>query len=164
EILLRSCSGPGALTPVLDWLLANGELLNLIANWTMVAIWIAYLQIFLHSFRRQTLPKIVINRAAGSSLDASCFVSNMSSDAIYIESVIVKIETDGDTILSKVTDFDSVGDHGANDDPKLRTYQGTLAPSQYSSLGKFDDLIAMVARRKGLDSGQLKSSGDAISV
>ena len=78
---------------MLEWFAANSEMLNLVANWAMVIIWIAYLQIFLRSFRRQTLPKIVINRAAGSSLRASCFVSNMSSDAIYIESVIVKIAT-----------------------------------------------------------------------
>src|SRR5690606_32553313 len=39
-----------------------------------------------------------------------------------------------------------------------------LAPSQYSSLGKFDDLIAMVARRKNFDPEKLKSSGDAIAV
>lgn len=149
---------------MLEWFAANSDLLNVAANWTMVAIWIAYLQIFLRSFRRQTLPKIVINRAAGSSLDAACFVSNMSSDAIYVESVIAKIETDGETILCRVTDFGSVEDHRANDDPKLRTYQGTLAPAQYSSLGKFDDLIAMVAKHKGLDAQELKSSGDAIMV
>ncbi len=149
---------------MLEWFAANVDTLNLVANWAMVAIWIAYLQIFLHSFRRQTLPKIVINRAAGSSLDAACFVSNMSSEAIYIESVIVKIETDGDTILCRVTDFGAVEDHGANDDPKLRTYQGTLAPAQYSSLGKFDDLIALVAQRKGLDHQQLKSSDGPILV
>lgn len=149
---------------MLEWITANGDVLNLAANWAMVAIWIAYLQIFLRSFRRQTLPKIVINRAAGSSLDAACFVSNMSSDAIYIESVIVKIETGVETVVCRVTDFDVFDDQDERADPKRRTYQGPLPPSQYASLGKFDDLIAMVARRKGIDHGELKASGDAISV
>ena len=90
---------------MLLWLTANKELLNLIANWTMVAIWIVYLQVFLRSFQRQTLPKIVINRAAGSSLDAACFVSNMSPDAIYIESVIVELTCGEETFASAVTDF-----------------------------------------------------------
>ena len=149
---------------MLDWLTANGDLLNLTANWAMVVIWVAYLQIFLRSFRRQTLPKIVINRAAGSSLKAACFVSNMSSDAIYIESVIVKIVTSAQTVMCRITDFDAFDDHDENADPKLRTYQGSLPPSQYTSLGKFDDLIAMVARRKEIDHEHLKSAGDAVGI
>ncbi|RDE08936.1 hypothetical protein [Pelagibacterium lacus] len=149
---------------MLEWFAANSDMLNLVANWAMVVIWIAYLQIFLRSFRRQTLPKIVINRAAGSSLRAACFVSNMSSDAIYIESVIVKIETSTETVMCRITDFDAFDDHDESADPKLRTYQGPLAPSQYTSLGKFDDIIAMVARRKELDSERLKSAGGAIAI
>ncbi|WP_332719263.1 hypothetical protein [Pelagibacterium mangrovi] len=149
---------------MLEWFAANSEMLNLVANWAMVIIWIAYLQIFLRSFRRQTLPKIVINRAAGSSLRASCFVSNMSSDAIYIESVIVKIVNSTETIMCRITDFDAFDEHDENADPKLRTYQGPLPPSQYTSLGKFDDLVAMVARRKEIDHERLKSAGDAITI
>src|SRR5690554_6501201 len=149
---------------MLEWFAANSDLLNLAANWTMVAIWIAYLQIFLLNFRRQTRPKIVMNRAAGSTLDAACFISIMSSDAIYIESVIVKIESGDDTIFCRVNDCDTLDGQGARTDPKLRTYQGTLAPSQYSSLGKFDDLVDMAARRKGFDIGRLKASGDAITL
>ena len=149
---------------MIDWIVEHSETLNLVANWAMVGIWIAYLQIFLRSFRRQTRPKIVINRAAGSSLQAACFVSNMSSDAIYIESVIVKLETGADTIVCRVTDFEDLGEQNATDDPKLKTYQGTLGPSQYSSLGKFKDLIGTAARRKGHDPDHLKGAGDAISV
>lgn len=104
-----------------QWIATNADTLNLLANWAMVVIWIAYLQIFLRSFRRQTLPKIVINRAAGSSLRASCFVSNMSSDAIYIESVVVKIETSAETVMCRITDFDIFDEHDENVDPKLRT-------------------------------------------
>lgn len=149
---------------MLEWIAANSDVLNLIANWAMVVIWIAYLQIFLRSFRRQTQPKIVINRAAGTSLKASCFVSNMSSDAIYIESVIVKIETSSDTVRCCITDFDTFDEDDGNADPKLRTYQGPLSPSQYTSLGKFDDLIGMAARRKGVDYERLQSAGDAVEM
>lgn len=147
-----------------EWIAANSDMLNLTANWAMVAIWVVYLQVFLRSFRRQTLPKIVINRAAGSSLSASCFVSNMSSDAIYIESVIVKIEFSQDTIACTVTDFDFFEEQNADDDPKRLTFQGTLAPASYSSLGKFKDLIATVARRTGHDIEQLQASGNALAV
>ena len=137
---------------------ANSDLLNLIANWAMVLIWVVYLQVFLRSFRRQTLPKIVINRAAGSSLDAACFVSNMSSDAIYVESVLVELECGEKRSATAVTDFEPCDGESDNPDPKLRTYQGTLPPSHYTSLGTFEYLITSVCRRTGHDVDVLKSS------
>lgn len=149
---------------MLEWLSGNSDLLSLVASWAMVAIWIVYLQVFLRSFRRQTLPKIVINRAAGSSLDASCFVSNMSSDPIYIESVIVSVEFGKDAIACTVTDFDFFDDQKKVKDPKRLTHQGPLAPSQYSSLGTFSYLIETVARRTGHDVKQMKASGESLEV
>lgn len=149
---------------MLQWIADNNDLLNLFANWAMVVIWIVYLQVFLQSFRRQTLPKIVINRAAGSTLDAACFVSNMSSDAIYIESVLVAVEAGRDALSCTVTDFEFFDGEQGSDDPKLRTYQGTLGPSQYTSLGRFGDLIASVARRTDRDVERLKSAGGPIIV
>lgn len=149
---------------MLPWLTANSEWLNLIASWAMVAIWIVYLQVFLHSYRRQAYPKIVINRAAGSSLEAACFVSNMSSDAIYIESVIVRIGYGSDTFACTVTDFEFFDGQSRASDPKARTFQGPLPPSQYTSLGTFKGLIETVARRTGRDRDEPGSSADAISV
>ena len=79
---------------MLTWIAENTEVLNLAANVAMVVIWLAYLHVFLRSFRRQTRPKIVINLAAGSTLDAACFISNMSSEPIYVESIVAKLEVD----------------------------------------------------------------------
>lgn len=145
-----------------DWITSNSEWLNVIANWTMVAIWVLYLQVFLLGFRRQTLPKIVINQAAGSSLGAACFVSNMSSEAIYIESVIVDVKTNDHSLACTVTDFEFADDQAA--DPKLRTFQGPLPPSQYTSLGTFESLIDTASRRTGRDGDELKRSADMITV
>lgn len=146
---------------MLHWISSNSEWLNVVANWTMVLIWIAYLQVFLRSFRRQTLPKIVINRAAGSSLSAACFVSNMSSEAIYIESVIVDVEIEGRSFAGTVTDFELPDAHEGADDPKRRTYQGPLPPSQYTSLGTFEALIQATAERTNYD---WKRARKALSV
>ena len=45
-------------------------------------------QVFLHSFPRQSRPKIVTNDAAGSELNAACFIGSMSSEAAYIEIIL----------------------------------------------------------------------------
>lgn len=147
-----------------EWITTYNDLLNLIANYAMVLIWIVYLQIFLRNFRRQTLSKIVINRAAGSSLDAACFISNMSSEPIYVEAVLVELKCGDERSVATVTDFES--DEGGSDtsDPKLRTYQGTLAPSQYSSLGSFDHLISSVLRRTAHNTDAIKDASHPIFV
>lgn len=146
---------------MLQWITDNTDLLDLVASWAMVAIWIVYLQVFLWNFRRQTRPKIVINRAAGSSLDASCFVSNMSSDAIYIESAVVEVECGEAKFTASVTDYEAEHD---GRDTKSKTFQGTLAPSRYASLGKFDELIRSVLKRTGNDPHSLFPPHDAIAV
>lgn len=147
-----------------DWIASNSEWLGVVANWTMVAIWVVYLQVFLRSFRRQTLPKIVINRAAGSSLGAACFVSNMSSDAIYIESVIVDVRIEDHSLVCTVTDFEFLDGKEGSADPKLRTFQGPLPPSQYTSLGTFGELLETTARRTGHDGREWKAADAPFSI
>ena len=149
---------------MVDWIPTSSDWLNVLANWTMVAIWLVYLQVFLRSFRRQTVPKIVITRAAGRSLDGSCFVSNMSSDAVYIESVIVEVSTQDQSLACSVTDFEHFDGEDAAPDPKLRTFHGPLPPSQYTVLGTFESLIDTAARRTGMDSGQFKRTAEYVSV
>ncbi len=148
---------------MLEWLALNVDLLNLAANWAMVAIWVVYLHVFLRSFRRRTLPKIVINRAAGNNLGASCFVSNMSSEGIYVESVIIQIACRNNTFSATITDAEASGTDQSSD-PKSRTFQGTLGPSQYSSIGRFDDLIASATRRAGQEEDPLRSASEAMTV
>ena len=63
-----------------EWISDNSETVNAVSSVAMLLVWIAYLQVFLISYRRQVRPKIVINRAAGSALNASCFVGNISSE------------------------------------------------------------------------------------
>ena len=68
---------------MVEWISENSDLINAVSSAAMLLVWVAYLQVFLHSYRRQLRPKIVVNRAAGTALESSCFVSNMSSESIY---------------------------------------------------------------------------------
>ncbi|MCD7058666.1 hypothetical protein [Pelagibacterium xiamenense] len=132
---------------MIDWIVAHADVINALGSIGMLIVWITYLQVFLYSYRRQVRPKIVINRAAGSALDAHCFVSNMSSDAIYIESVLITLEVDGKTWTRAITDIGDVLDAGEQpEDPRSRTHQRPLMPGSYYVLGSFDTLINSVAK------------------
>jgi hypothetical protein len=149
---------------MLTWLTTNSESLNVLANWSMVVIWIIYLQVFLRSFRRQALPKIVINQAAGTSLDAACFVSNMSSEAIYIESIVVEIEIEDEKLACTVTDLELIAEEDKRPDPKQRTFQGPLPSSEYTSLGTFQSLIESVGRRTARRIERFQETAEMISI
>lgn len=124
---------------MLEWISANSDVINAVANVAMLFVWIAYLQVFLQSFRRQRRSKIVINQAAGSELDAACFISNMSSEAVYIESVHATLRWGDREVQHSITDYRI--DLGDNADPRNKTFQGPLKQGDYASIGTFESII-----------------------
>lgn len=145
-----------------QWINEYSSTINAISSVAMLFVWIAYLQVFLRSYGRQIRPKIVINRAAGSALDAHCFVSNMSSEAMYLESVLVTATRGDQTATHAVTDIDALDGDNPPADPRERTHQGPLGPGEYTSLGTFDELFHQVIRRQGKEAEKFNASGDPL--
>lgn len=145
-----------------QWITDYSDTISAMSSMAMLFVWIAYLQVFLRSYHRQVRPKIVINRAAGSALDASCFVSNMSSEAIYIESVIVTLTCRRYNICHTVTDLEELDGDERPDDPRQRTLQGPFRPGDHTSIGTFDALIEKVVRKNDETLDHPKTSGDPI--
>ncbi|GHA13208.1 hypothetical protein GCM10007989_04740 [Devosia pacifica] len=125
----------------MQWLSSNTELLNLAANWGMLFIWVAYLHLFLQSYRRQTRSKILINRGASGGLDARCLISNMSSDAIYVESIIATLEAGDRRWSASVTARELSDDSARPNDPRELTFQGPLGAGDYLDAGAYGELL-----------------------
>ncbi|HEX2528553.1 MAG TPA: hypothetical protein VHL31_19940 [Geminicoccus sp.] len=111
-------------------------------NVAMLFVWIAYLQVFVSSFRRQKRSKILINRGAGSGLEARCLISNMSAEAIYIESLIASVETKEGRWSWPVTDMQE-----GRSDLKLATRQGPVQAGQFIDIGSFRSLVEPVLQK-----------------
>lgn len=88
-----------------NWIASNHQVISALANIAMLLVWIAYLQVFVSSYRRQKRSNILINRGAGSGLEARCLISNMSAEAIYIESLIATAETPEERWSCPVTEL-----------------------------------------------------------
>lgn len=131
-----------------DWISQNVELLSLLVQFGMLAVWVIYLQVFLFSYKRQTRSKIVINRGAGVDLDARCLISNMSSDAMYIESILASVEAEQGEWRCAVTDIESSSEHRP-DDPKKLTHQGPLASGEYMDIGSYRELLERAVDGRG---------------
>lgn len=132
-----------------DWISQNIEVLSLLVSLGMLAVWIIYLQVFLFSYRRQTRSKIVINRGAGIDLEARCLVSNMSSDAIYIESILASVEAQEDSWRCTVTDIEGHRDGELPSDPKALTHQGPLPSGGYMDIGSYRELLERAVDGRG---------------
>ena len=131
---------------MLDWIKEHHEVLSVLVNTGMLVVWIAYLHLFLRNFKRQTRPKILINVGAGRNLDGRCLISNMSSEAIYIESLIASVETTEGRWVCPVTDAQELAE---KQDQNLRsmTVQGPLKQGEMMDVGSFRDLIHRVVKQ-----------------
>jgi hypothetical protein len=125
-----------------NWIASNHQVISALANIAMLFVWIAYLQVFVSSYRRQKRPSILINRGAGSGLEARCLISNMSAEAIYIESVIATVETTGGRWSHPVTEMLE-----GRSDLDLKTRQGPLQAGRFTDIGSFQSLLEPVLRR-----------------
>lgn len=124
-----------------DWIANHHQVIGALANIAMLFVWIAYLHVFVSSYRRQKRPSILINRGAGSGLEARCLISNMSAEAIYIESLIGTVETTEGRWSRPVTELQE-----GRSDQALATKQGPLQAGHFVDIGSFQSLIEPVLR------------------
>ncbi len=134
---------------MLAWIDNNDHWISLILNAAMLLVWIFYLQLFLRRFRRQLRAKIVINRGAGSSIDATCFISNMSQESIYVESVVMRVSAGDRQWACAVTDIERLDGEEPSSDPRKNTLQGPLRPGDFMPIGRFRRLVERVLRGQG---------------
>ncbi|WP_137388776.1 hypothetical protein [Rhodoligotrophos defluvii] len=132
----------------MQWIAEHRELIAALTGMGTLLIWLIYLQVFISNYRRQLRATLLIMRGAGDGVEARCFICNMSSGPVYVQSVIVTLETPDEAIVHPVTDMlDLEGDAPA--DPRLRTRQGPLAGGELRDIGSFGNLVRHVLRGNG---------------
>ncbi|WP_417816190.1 hypothetical protein [Thalassospira alkalitolerans] len=142
------------------WIEQHSAVLQIIASFATLLVWVFYAQLLFASYRRIRRPKIVINQMLGHSHKARFLISNMSQEAIHIETVLLCLDA-GDTRLCEVVtdadpeqDQDRDGENASGDDgggkyqARLEevTLQGPLASGKCIELGAMPNLLARVRR------------------
>ena len=150
-------------TCMLEWLQNNANIVNAATGAAMLVVWIIYLQVFLRGYLHQVRAKIVINRAVCTTLGAHCFISNMSSQAIYIEAVIVTLECGDFRVSVPATDIHTV-DAERPSDPRRETHQGPLHSGDKTWIGTFGELIQRIADSQGKTPDHFTASGETITI
>lgn len=126
---------------MLDYLGNNSDVINVILSMAMLVVWMVYLQIFYMLYARQRRSKILINKAAGNTQKSHCFVSNMSAEIIYIDSVNVTLKNSEDSWSAYITDFDDLSPDQSDKRVQDMTHQGPMQSGNFYDLGSFTDII-----------------------
>jgi hypothetical protein len=140
---------------IVQWIIQNQPAITAFTGVGTLVVWIIYLQVFLSSYRRQLLAKILISRGAGDGLDARCFVSNMSSGPVYVQSIIVTLHLAEEHWMCPVTDLLDLEQEETPSEPRLKTRQGPLLTGEFKDMGTFRSLVRHVVRHKRGSSADL---------
>ncbi|MBY6207011.1 MULTISPECIES: hypothetical protein [Halomonas] len=138
-----------------DWISAHKDILQTLASVGSFLIWLIYAQLLYFGFRRQRRPRLIINRGKRKNLDALCVISNMSAEPIYLQHIMMTLETSkGDWTLD-VSDHeaDLEDDHSDQErTPDGRcTHQGPLDSGGFVHIGSFNALKQRIIDIAGLD-------------
>ena len=122
------------------WASESYAIANLVVSILMLAVWGVYLELFWRSYRRRLRPKLVISRGAGSGIGAYCLISNLSSEPVFIEGIIIRLLAAGERTSIAITDlakFKMTGPKQQEPSPG----EGPMKPGDYMVIGRFSALV-----------------------
>lgn len=122
------------------WIVENSQTIAAAANVAMLVVWALYFQLLLNSYRHQLRPKILINRGAGYRMNAKCVITNMSSETIYMEMVLLTLYTRDDKIVRSLSDLE-ISTTPEDGDRRAHWFQGPLGSGEFIDIGTFQELI-----------------------
>lgn len=125
----------------MQWIADHSQLISALTGVGTLLVWVIYLQVFVSSYRRQLRATLLITRGPGDGLAARCFVTNMSSGPVYVQSVIVALETPSGTVIMPATETQDA-EQQAYSRPLERTRQGPLQPAAIRDIGSFEHLMS----------------------
>ncbi|QGZ31856.1 hypothetical protein [Stutzerimonas stutzeri] len=149
---------------MIEWLKNNHQLISLAISASTLLVWVFYAQLLLLNFRRQRKPSLIINRGAGKGLGSLCLISNMSAEPMFINQLVVCIETSAGPLELDVTDIWKSIDNEADASPDLlihqTTHQGPLRSGEFIHIGTFQGMLRNVAERHDIELDGHKPVGD----
>ncbi len=152
---------------MIAWIEQRGTMLQILISFATLLVWIFYAQLLFQSYRRARRPKIVINQLFDHAQTTRFMISNMSQEAIHIETVLLCLDNGEEHICQIVTDaepgaepgkghdaWNEDGQHGGDDESRTLseqlddfTLQGPLPSGKCIELGSVQRLLARVRRQ-----------------
>ncbi|WP_404463105.1 hypothetical protein LG331_10015 [Vreelandella aquamarina] len=146
----------------MQWLNDNAQAISAVASICTLVVWVFYAQLLYNGYVRQRRPRIIVNRGKGIGMDALCLISNMSSEAIYIQHLVAVLHTrDGMYELDVVEYQQQSGD---DEQACYRTHQGPLASGDYLHIQSFGAIVEQLTEHWQLDKHALKQQKPGLEI
>ncbi|MFB9867810.1 hypothetical protein [Vreelandella sulfidaeris] len=126
----------------MEWLNDNAQAISAIASICTLFVWIFYAQLLYNGYVRQRRPRLIINRGKGIGMEAICLISNMSSEAIYVQHLVAVLHTQKRSYLLDVVEYQQSGNE--QQEASYRTHQGPLASGEYLHIQSFGDIVDQI--------------------
>ncbi|MBD3894419.1 hypothetical protein IEI94_00940 [Halomonas sp. ML-15] len=141
----------------MQWISDNAQAINAVAGVLTLFVWVFYAQLLYNGYVRQRRARVIINRGQGKDINSLCLVSNMSAEAIFIQHIVVRIETSDRPLLLDVSDYQQSNDDGQTE---YRSHQGPLSSGGYLHIGTFQELIQRVAEAHKIQLDDHRPTGE----
>ena len=131
----------------MEWVARHSDVIDVAVNAGLLVIWALYLHLLLLTFRRQYRPNILINRGGGVSGGSRCLISNMSTEPIYVQAVILEVGAGDRRWSRRISDVETLGEAESATSAIARTRQGPLGKGQFIDIGTIAGLVATALER-----------------
>lgn len=147
---------------MMEWLNNNAQAISAVASICTLFVWMFYAQLLYNGYARQRRPRVIINRGRGIGVDSICLISNMSSEAIYVQHLVAVLHTQKRSYALDVVEYQQPG--GEQQDDSYRTHQGPLASGEYLNIQSFGDIVDQVKEYWEIDDSLLQEQSIQIEI
>jgi hypothetical protein len=146
----------------MEWLNDNAQAISAVASICTLFVWFFYAQLLYNGYVRQRRPRVIINRGKGIGVDAICLISNMSSEAIYVQHLVAVLHTQKCSYSLDVVEYQQRGSE--QQDASYRTHQGPLASGDYLNIQSFGDIVNQVQAYWEIDDNLLRGQNIQLEI
>ncbi|BES73650.1 hypothetical protein RE428_46680 [Marinobacter nanhaiticus D15-8W] len=138
-----------------EWISQHSSTLQVFTSLGTLFIWLFYAQLLYSNYKRDTRPRVLINKGVGGDdLDSPCLICNMSKEPIFLQCLVVELETSEGVFYAPATDSDEGLDKEENRSSLGdRTRQGPLHGGSCIEVKNFRQLINRAAAAGNLSVG-----------
>lgn len=158
----------------MEWLSEHSKAITAITSILTLFVWFFYAQILYRNFARTRRPRIIINRGHGNDLTSLCLISNMSSEPIFLEHIIVTLHTSKGSLTNDMIDFeaDHRQDKADSEDSSeaeheerrqgMQSSQGPMLSGSYSHVGTFEAILKRLCSVHGVKLERNRPTDDTV--
>lgn len=128
------------------WMQTHASSIQVLVSLLTTVVWIAYLHVFLSSYRRQTRSSLLISREGARGLDSRCIIANMGSEPAFLMDVLAEFETEGKRFTASVVDRLELWEQD-QEPGEASSAQGPMESGGYVDVGSFGDVLTRAHRQ-----------------